>query len=335
MPDITPENWPDRIFGVLRELLTSPTAVPKAVAKLLDTCGEQIGLWAEPFHHRRMADARAAAALALAKARVEVETIEVTGRVALVKISDREEARLLAKEARRQRNREATVAGAVRALPEHVSDAPVDPDWVAHFFDCCQDIGDEQMHVLWGRLLAGEVTNPGTYSRQTLATVRLLSKEDADLFTRVCGAAWSCEREISPFLVSDASTTQLLSLQSRLHRLESLGLINVTAVRRRQLDATASVELTYFGRVHRLTMQPFWLPQTRADHLVYHTGHFDFTYIGRELQPIAGGLPNDEYRQAVVRTFQTQQRLDVDDGPDVQPNAATGVSDSIRSAGQN
>jgi hypothetical protein len=38
--------------------------------------------------------------------------------------------------------------------------------------------------------LRGEVAQPGTYSRRTIAAVKLLSKEDAERFTRFCGFLW-------------------------------------------------------------------------------------------------------------------------------------------------
>jgi hypothetical protein len=38
-----------------------------------------------------------------------------------------------------------------------VSDTPVDEDWIVRFFNVVEDISDEMMQQLWGRILAGEV----------------------------------------------------------------------------------------------------------------------------------------------------------------------------------
>src|SRR5712691_8920424 len=86
------------------------------------------------------------------------------------------------------------MAKAAKEMPESVSDKPVEQDWVSRFLEDCQDVSNEDMQTVWGRLLAGEVTKPGSFSFRTLATVKMLRPEVANLFTRLCSFVWLNQR---------------------------------------------------------------------------------------------------------------------------------------------
>jgi hypothetical protein len=315
----------DRLADLAKQLIGRSTAIPKSVAKLIDTVGEQAGLIAAPHHVRRNADAQAAAAITLAKAGVEVETIQKEGTIALAELDARAAVRMKARESRRQKNIEGALRRAALALPEHVSDEPVDPDWVAQFFDGCQDIGDAQMQILWGRLLAGEVAAPGTFSRQTLATVRLLSKPDADLFTRLCSGVWTGDNSTHPIVDFPHEMSNALGFGGGLDRLEALGLISIVLMDlRMEWKHPQPIVLKYFGRTHRLTfrqpIRPPALAATPPAKLTYPCGRVLLTHIGKELVPVAGAEPNEAYRQSVVKMFRTHF-FAVEDGPEVQPTS--------------
>ena len=65
----------------------------------------------------------------------------------------------------------------------------VDHDWTARFFNDVQDVSSEEMHVLWGRILAGEVERPGATSLRTLGVLRDLDQATAKLFVRFCSCS--------------------------------------------------------------------------------------------------------------------------------------------------
>ncbi|GAG79021.1 unnamed protein product, partial [marine sediment metagenome] len=68
---------------------------------------------------------------------------------------------------------------------ESVSEDKVDEDWTTRFFNYAQDISNEEMQELWGRILAGEVKQPKSYSLRTLELLRNLSKDDAEVFIKL------------------------------------------------------------------------------------------------------------------------------------------------------
>lgn len=78
---------------------------------------------------------------------------------------------------------------ALKALPppdtaetEAVPETPeaLDPDWLNQFTRFAEDASSDQLQQLWGRVLAGEVNCPGSFSRHTLRFVAELDRETAE-----------------------------------------------------------------------------------------------------------------------------------------------------------
>ncbi len=156
------------------------------ITKLIDIVANAIGKWYEPRHMVRMASAEAKAE--------HIKVIEKAKRNALLENNEDlyeqlsvVENRLLTKETRRQQNIEQVVSHAanIMSLETEVSSESVDPDWITRFFDIAQDISNEQMQELWGRVLAGEVKQPKSFSLRTLEALRNITSEEAQLFEKI------------------------------------------------------------------------------------------------------------------------------------------------------
>jgi len=87
-------------------------------------------------------------------------------------------------QAKRRANVVIIAAEAADALPGDVSDDPVDPDWSARFFTYAQDVSQQDLQRLWGRVLASEVTKPGGIPVRTLEILRNLTAVECRLFER-------------------------------------------------------------------------------------------------------------------------------------------------------
>lgn len=61
----------------------------------------------------------------------------------------------------------------------------VDETWQSRFFRHASAVSDQEVQQLWGKILSGEVRNPGSYSLKTLSILADLSKDDAEAFQRV------------------------------------------------------------------------------------------------------------------------------------------------------
>jgi hypothetical protein len=97
----------------------------------------------------------------------------------------RTQQRLAVQEVKRQINIEEIVSGAVEHLPESVTDEKPTEEWTAAFFNIAQDISSEEIQILWSKILAGEVSKPGSYSMRTLDTLKMLSKNEAETFIKL------------------------------------------------------------------------------------------------------------------------------------------------------
>lgn len=94
--------------------------------------------------------------------------------------------RLLLRETKRQQNLDYInyIAGEQLSNEKSVSEEPLEDDWINRFFNIAEDISNEEMQGLWGRILAGEIKQPKSFSLRTLELLKNLSKDEAQVFTR-------------------------------------------------------------------------------------------------------------------------------------------------------
>lgn len=106
-------------------------------------------------------------------------------------LEDRTQERFNFQEAKKQLNIENVTAFAADELKneEPITNTPMDEDWTTRFFRIVEDVSNEEMQVVWGKILAGEIKQPKSYSLRTLELIRNLSKNDADTFMKVANLA--------------------------------------------------------------------------------------------------------------------------------------------------
>ena len=124
--------------------------------------------------------------------------------------------RLNYQEGKKQLNIESVTAFAADELrnEQSVTDEPLDEDWKTRFFNIAEDISNEEMQSLWGRILAGEIKQPKSYSLRTLELLKNLSKEEAEIFTKFAqlkinagGKNIVCNQDNGVFLESEFGIT--------------------------------------------------------------------------------------------------------------------------------
>ena len=67
-----------------------------------------------------------------------------------------------------------------------LSDGGLDEEWCSMFFDKAKHICNEEMQILWGRILAGELTKPGSIPRRLLYIMSVIEKDQAETFSALC-----------------------------------------------------------------------------------------------------------------------------------------------------
>lgn len=195
------------------------------IDKLIDIVSNSVGKISKPYFDRKDVDTKAYAIKKLAEAKADEmkimasaikENFELTGGGIEYKddkivisspkelptksnepilieppIEERVQERISFQETKKQLNIENVTAYAAEELKneEAVTDEPVDEDWTTRFFRIAEEVSNEEMQALWGKILAGEIKQPKTYSLRTLELIRNLSKKEADTFMKVANFA--------------------------------------------------------------------------------------------------------------------------------------------------
>lgn len=160
----------------------------KPIEKLLDVVSNAIGTVYKPTAIRREADAKAYELKVISRAKAEalIESKEIDA-----EYYKRIEKRNIHQQLSKQQNIDNLVGIAIEQLSyeETVSDKKVNKDWTKRFFNIAEDISDEEMQLLWGKILAGEVKQPSSYSLRTLDILRNLTLDEAKMFTKLASLA--------------------------------------------------------------------------------------------------------------------------------------------------
>lgn len=199
------------------------------IDKLMDIVSNSVGKISKPYFDRKDVDTKAYEIEKLAEARAKEmkiiatavkENFQITGGIEYkdekIEISspkelpietqqpvlitpsleERTQDRLYFQEAKKQINIENVTAFAAEELrsEQSVTDEKLDEDWTTRFFKIAEEVSNEQMQALWGKILAGEIKQPKTYSLRTLELIRNLSKNEANTFMKVANFAIQADK---------------------------------------------------------------------------------------------------------------------------------------------
>lgn len=84
---------------------------------------------------------------------------------------------------RREINTTRALLRAEEALQDDTQEPPstkVDDDWLFRWRDSASEVSSEELQYLWGKVLAGEIKAPGSFSLRTLEFIRNLSTQEAE-----------------------------------------------------------------------------------------------------------------------------------------------------------
>lgn len=262
----------------------------KPATVLIEKVSNAVGVLYEPRRIRKKAEAEA-----------EAEKIKALAGIELSEIQQRGIERLVHQEARKQENIENITAKAAAELPPTAKTEELDEDWIAHFFDHCDKVSNEQMQSLWSRLLAGEATNPGTYSKRTIDFISTMDKSDADLFTKFCQFVWMIG-DATPLIFdvqADVYNKQGINFASLKH-LDSIGLISFESTSGyRRFGFPKRTYIFYYGL-------PTMVEFSKDKDNQIQVGKVLLTQAGRELVSICGASRNQEFYEYTVDKLSKQ-----------------------------
>jgi hypothetical protein len=183
-PKVT--GWADLLSGGIPQLLLGPAG--KAISRLIGAAVEipaaKLDQLAQNIKDETSASTTVMKALAEATAKHAVSDP--------VRL-DRGLANLVGKAYREQENRDAVAKEAVEQLvqdpPPADNPGPSD-DWLNVFEEHAARASSDNLRSLFGRILAGEIRKPGSFSLSTLHFVSVLDAEVAALVQRLAPYTW-------------------------------------------------------------------------------------------------------------------------------------------------
>ena len=269
--------------------------IVEPATELIRKISDAIGGGFKPYQIRRIAEAEADAEAIKAKAQIKITTLQ-----------QRAVIRFIMEESKKQDNIESITEKAILQLNASSTPQDIEDDWITNFFDKCRIVSDEDMQLLWSKVLAGESNSPGTFSKRTVNSLGSLDKKDAQLFTALCGFIWLIEGRLVPFIYHLPLSNNLPSDRTiygnnkidfeALAHLCSIGLISFEPVGYYQNELNQQTDLSYYKTTVRVE---FANPKNNE----LSCGNVLLTNVGKELAKVCASKPVDGFADFIIKIF--------------------------------
>lgn len=264
--------------------------ISKPATVLIEKISEAVGGCFKPFQIKRVAKAEAEAELIKAQAQIEISELQ-----------KRALTRFVAEEAQKQENIENITKKALPDLSDSAEPEKMENDWITNFFDRCRIVSDDEMQSLWAKVLAGEASTPGTFSKRTVNFLGSLDKADAHLFTNLCSFCFYIGDETP--LIYDAKNQiyadKGIKFASLTH-LDDIGLINFS-----HISSFKRIGLNQLGIFHYFGT-PVLVQFKNANNNEIETGKVLLTKTGQQLAKICGAKPIEGFLNYVISKWEQE-----------------------------
>lgn len=223
-------------------------------------------------------------------------------------LEERTTDRINFQEAKKQLNIESITSYTAEFLKDEppVTDEPIDEDWKNRFFRIAEDISTDEMQALWGRILAGEIKQPKSYSLRTLETLKNLNKREAECFLK-----------FGKLAITSAGTSFIINFKGEKLLEEKYGLSFAERLLLEELGLMAANDLNFIlqpshiedrdviftiGKIGLVAKKLKDTPQQLVDVLV-------FTKIGQELLQLIETTPNFDYLQLLAAKIKHENMI--------------------------
>ena len=212
--------------------------------------------------------------------------------------------RLLHQEIKKQENIENIINSAKDILEKEqedsISSKDVSEDWMMRFFNSVQDISDEKMQLLWGKILAGEIKQPNSFSLRSLDAMTKMSKDEAQLFEKLSSYVINF-RGTYAILNNDDLNEKYSISYGQIVALDECGIIDSSAMMSLSLgiDEETNLEIIYDSQL---------LIAFAKDERKIRMQIFKLTRIGMEIFKIISHCYNKEYFDEVAKILARENR---------------------------
>ena len=312
------------LSSVLETGLAIPTGIPpqvqrsffKAAHRIIVASAEIPAQWLED----KAAVGRASRKVQIAKS--EAEVADIKSRQKARELIDKETAKAAAKQftnpelasravdfhaahiVREQKNREDVLNIAAEELnenpPTQDSNKEVDDDWLTAFLREASTRSSDDFKILFGKILAGELKAPGTFSIGTIQSLGRLTSETAEVFQIACNCSISIlfnPKVVSePFGHAGENHLEKFGLNYlRLVRLVEEGLLRSDFSEWQQVPSVLyeqNIPFEFAGKKYLLLKDT---TPSAPDIPTLRLSGPAFTQAGKELRQIVTMVPDDTY----------------------------------------
>jgi hypothetical protein len=285
----------------------------RAADKVMEALKAGIGPVLEPWIRSRLAAADQQAA------RGWVEVTKDSGlsirELEINTLSGRAQLRVRAEQVQQQENREAVAVHTLREIAdlskdESISTDPetVAPEWLNRFWRLAQDVTNEDLQSVWGRVLARKATGAGAISARTLEGLSLLEGWEIEELARIAPCVVSTTRNgvtsmelITHFSALSVSKNDYELINKRLIQLidkfdrvhfGGIGLLNVSGFFQFNFIVANGQSLVLGGKrrvMHLASKAPVGAGSAAI-----------FSRTGEEILGLIKSPPNESYVQVVL-----------------------------------
>ena len=257
---------------------------------LIQKISDAVAGYFKPYQIRRVA-----------KAKAEADIIKERAQIKITNLQRRALARFVSEEARKQDNIESITEKAIPQLNDSANPQNMEDDWITNFFDKCRIVSDEEMQLLWAKVLAGEANSPGTYSKRTVNCLGSLDKMDAQLLTNLCSFAFIIV-DLAPLIYDEKASIyndQQINFNTLTH-LDDIGLISFGSLAGfKRLKLPRHIDIYYYDTVLKAELK-------NPENNELQIGKVLFSNVGNELARICGSKPIDGFLDYVIERLSKQ-----------------------------
>ncbi len=182
-----------------------------------------------------------------------------------------------------------------------------DFDWFMRFYDIVGNVSEEEMQILWAKILAGEVHQKGTYSLQLLDILKNFTQKQSELFNKVsthCFISGS-----NAFIPNDEEYLKFVGITYQdILDLDGFGLMNSSA----DISLSGHIDLNQQFILNNggLYMIVQYKKSANNNMKAFTFPQFPFTVAGRELVKLTGNHASDRDFLAFIQSLIRRKSYD-------------------------
>lgn len=208
---------------------------------------------------------------------------------------------------KQQQNLENIITKAINFCDDENAVNKTDHDWFSSFIPLAENISNKTMQGLWAKILAGEISRPGTFSLKALKVFRNMSIYDAKLFGKACSlACHDSKKKNYRIIIGSAQQPNLFNLfdkyRQQVINLNNFGLSfgDILSLAENHLIFSQESETNLFDKHGSLGMDfngiPLIFTASKANCLL---SFYKFTPVGTELARLINDAPEMDYLQSL------------------------------------